>query len=92
MIFDDRTLSMLQDELRELQESVTCQVNIYAITGEDSRAVIGQAIIELWVMIEDSCNILRQEIDIFTSDMTSVIGSAVVDVKGNRLLTRAAEA
>ncbi len=81
----------LQDEIREIQESITCQVNIYAVTGEDSRHMIGQAIIELWVMIEDSCNILRQEVDIFTSDMSAVIGSAVVDVKGNRLLSRAAE-
>ena len=92
LVFDDRTLPMLEDEVRELQESITCQINIYSITGEDSRTLLGQAIVELWVMVEDSCNILRQEIDIFTSDMTNVIGSAVVDVKGHRLLNRAADA
>lgn len=49
---------------------------------------IGNAIVELWIMIEDSCGIVRQEIDICELDSGICIGSAVVDVRGHHLLLR----
>ena len=49
---------------------------------------VGQADLPLAVMLEDSCNILRQEVDIVRIDTGGVIGTAVVDVRGYRLLQK----
>ena len=49
---------------------------------------IGQAVVNLWVMIEDKCNFNRKEVDIFMVDSTDSIGSVLVDVRGYHLLER----
>ena len=56
-------------------------------TGEN----IGRANVNLWRMIEDSCNILRQEVDIISvsGSAGAVIGSIIIDVRGFPLLKAA---
>ena len=55
---------------------------------EGGMVTVGQADLPLAVMLEDSCNILRHEVDIVSIDSGSVIGTAVVDVRGYRLLQK----
>lgn len=50
--------------------------------------VVGSAEVNLWVMIEDACNILRQEVDIVGIEDGDVIGSLVVDVRGFHALSK----
>jgi hypothetical protein len=57
MILDDKAKALLTEEISELRENLCCNVYVYS---KVENALIGQAILELWVMIEDSCNILRQ--------------------------------
>lgn len=85
MVFDEDRGIILQEEISELQETISLQINF--LSKRNNRPV-GQAIIELWPMIEPGVNILRQEIDIYAYDMSSVVGLAVVDVKGNRLFRK----
>jgi hypothetical protein len=87
MVFNDKNKSPLIEEISELRENLSCTVYIY---NKSENTLLGQANLELWIMIEDSCNILRQEANIYTPNMTSMIGSVVFDVKGHRLLTSCA--
>lgn len=57
MIFNDETENMLKEEIAEIGDSMTFQINFYS--AADDR-LIGQAVVELWVMIEDCCNIVRK--------------------------------
>ena len=81
----DDDYSELKAEIADLGDATSIQLSI--LDGDD-QTIIGQANIDLWVMIEDSCNILRQEIDIWADDLSHVIGSAVIDCRGHRLLTK----
>jgi hypothetical protein len=57
MIFDEDTEDMLREEIHEIGESMMFQVNFYSPADDK---LLGQAMVELWVMIEDSCNIVRK--------------------------------
>lgn len=60
-------------------------------TPNMSNYVIGQANVELWVsMVEEKCNILRQEVEVLSPDMSRVVGSVIVDVRGFRLVHKCA--
>ena len=41
----------------------------------------------MWVMLEDGCNVVRQELDIVTVETQETIGTVVVDVRGHALLS-----
>lgn len=71
-------------------ENLCLIIRILEETKNNSKELneIGDAIVELWIMIEDSCSIVRQEIDICELDSGVSIGSAVVDVRGHHLLSR----
>lgn len=85
MIFNEDTGEVLREEIRELSDTVSFQV--YVISAADQQP-IGQAIIELWVMVENGTNILRQEVEVFAYDMSTIIGSLVIDVRGHLLFTK----
>eukprot|EP00981_Chlorochromonas_danica_P013901 scaffold7068_cov179-Ochromonas_danica.AAC.1 len=87
LTFDENTSQTLTEEIDELGDTLAVNVNVY-----DSRSgsLLGQGVVELWNMIEHHCNILRQEVDVYTYDMTAIIGLLVVDVKGYMLMTKCA--
>lgn len=66
MAFDDTTAELLSREIADFEDALAFQINVYAGSvggGEEDDPVqqfVGQANISLWVMLEDSCNILRQ--------------------------------
>jgi hypothetical protein len=58
------------------------------IISENSKKAIGQAVVDLYVMIEDEKPLIRQEIDIMSTEMGDIIGSVVIDVRGYQVLLR----
>lgn len=56
MLFDEAGCDVLREEIKELADTLAVYVNVVdSRTGE----VLGQAVIEVWNMIEHKCNILR---------------------------------
>jgi hypothetical protein len=62
LIFNQETETTLRDEIEEIGDSMTFQINFYSANDDK---LIGQAVVELWVMIEDCCNIVRKVSDRF---------------------------
>jgi hypothetical protein len=97
---------LLAEEISSRLDNLCIIIRILeeAQSGPDTEMKeIGDAIVELLVMIEDSCGIVRQvshsphstrltlppqEIDICDLESGDCIGSAVVDVRGHHLLAR----
>ena len=78
---------------KELTISVNLMTQLSGGVDEDGNdgggmVTVGQADLPLAVMLEDSCNILRHEVDIVSTETGGVIGSAAVDVRGYRLLQK----
>lgn len=124
--FSPEQEELLQEEIAELDDAIACHVHVLdAVTQE----IVGTASVQLWVMVEDSVNILRQvskaltycigaahivhillvlpflyyltgcyflhgsqEVEVLNLDLSSEMGSALVDVKGFRLLKKCANA
>ena len=91
------TFSTLAQSVQAAGDKLSVSVNLMTQVdenrndgGDDDGAMVtvGQADLPLAVMLEDSCNILRQEVDIISIDSEQVIGTAVVDVRGYRLLQK----
>lgn len=57
MVASDEMRALLTEEVAELRENLCCTVYIY---NKAENSLIGQASLELWAMIEHSCNVLRQ--------------------------------
>jgi hypothetical protein len=79
----------LREEIENEEEAISITAFVKdSSTGEN----IGQANINIWMMIEDSTNIFRHEIDVYSYSLNEgkgegvVIGSLVVDVRGYRML------
>ena len=77
-------------EIEEVYDGLSLQVVLMDVSR--AHKIVGKAAVNLWVMIEDSCNILRQEVDIMADDaggdaLVRILGSVVVDVKGWHLLS-----
>ena len=88
MLASDKLLNELSDEIQMEEEGFSLSVLVQdGTTGEN----IGRANVNLWRMIEDSCNILRQEVDIISvsGSAGAVIGSIIIDVRGFPLLKAA---
>ena len=81
---------LLADEISNRMENLCLIIRILEEQKGNEKELheIGDAIVELSIMIEDSCNIVRQEIDICELNSDTCIGSAVVDVRGHHLLSR----
>ena len=86
----DEVLNQLSDEIQVEEEAFSLSV---LVQDGDSGENVGRAIVNLWRMIEDSCNILRQEVDIVSVSKSAgaVIGSIIVDVRGCAMLKAAAQ-
>lgn len=82
MRFNNDNAHLLREEIEEWGDQLSFQVNVFGSDGQ----VIGQAQALLWVMVEDSCNLHRQDIDLLMDD--DLIGSVVVDVRGYRVLQK----
>jgi hypothetical protein len=74
---------LLSDEIQSEGEYLSFRINLIE---KDKEGVVAQGSVALWVMIEDSCNILRQEVDLFDPATEEVVGFAVLDVRGHRFL------
>jgi hypothetical protein len=88
IVATDTTMSSLADEIEMEEEALSCSLFVQdGVSGEN----VGRAKINLWRMIEDSTNILRQEVDIYSigGAGSAVIGSIIVDVRGFALLNKA---
>jgi hypothetical protein len=85
MVFNEGTAPILQEEIQELQDKMSIQINV---VDAESREPIGQAIVEPWIMIENGVNILRKDVELFDYDMRSRIGDMVVDVRGYLLFCK----
>ena len=57
MVANEEMRELMTEEVAELRENLCCTVYVY---NKAESALIGQASLELWAMIEHSCNILRQ--------------------------------
>lgn len=89
--FTRETSLILADEISHQKDDLAISVRL--IEAKESEAmsdvnVFADALIDLWVMIEDNCSIVRQEIDLYDTHENSCIGSIVVDVRGHHLLSR----
>eukprot|EP01034_Spumella_vulgaris_P024694 gene24694-31068_t len=84
MRFNDSTSDLLRTEIAEFEDLLAFQINVTAVDSDGQTTVmLAQAHINLWIMVEDACNILRQEVDILSvvgdeADL-QIVGSAVVD-------------
>lgn len=85
MVFDESTSQLLAEEIQEIGDTLGICVNVLDSKSGD---LLGQGVVEVWNMIEHRCNILRQEVDIYTFDMTAIVGLLVVDVKGYMLMDK----
>ncbi len=57
LLFSLEQEELLQQEIAELDDAIACQIHVLdAVTQE----IVGTANVQLWVMVEDSVNILRQ--------------------------------
>ena len=57
LLFSPEQEELLQEEIAELDDAIACQIHVLdAVTQE----IVGTANVQLWVMVEDSVNILRQ--------------------------------
>ena len=55
--FSSEQEELLQEEIAELDDAIACHIHVLdAVTQE----IVGTASVQLWVMVEDSVNILRQ--------------------------------
>lgn len=52
-------LTALSKEIEEMGESLSFQINVLGIQ-DSTPELIGQANVDIYIMIEDSCNRLRQ--------------------------------
>ncbi len=89
MLASEKVLNDLSDEIQMEEEGFSFSVLVQdGTTGEN----VGRASVNLWRMIEDSCNILRQEVDIVSVSTSAgaVIGSIIIDVRGYSMLKAAA--
>lgn len=83
---------MLTDEIKAESEYISFRINVVdasRITDqEDDEDVVAlaQGSVALWVMIEDSCNIVRREVDLIGDGSDEVLGYVMVDVRGHRFL------
>ena len=85
MAFTEGTAPILREEIQELQDKMTIDINVY---DAETKELIGHAIIEPWIMIENAVNILRKDVELFYCSPTSRIGDLVVDVKGYLLFCK----
>jgi hypothetical protein len=83
LIFDEVTSQALTQDIEDKREALSLTIALH----DDDGDVLGIGQVNLWVMIEDSCNIIRREIDIISSQDGRVIASALVDVRGFHLLS-----
>ncbi len=79
----------LRSEIETEEEGLSIVVFVRdATTGEN----IGRANVNIWIMVEDACQMIRHEIDVFSISSHNgvgegvLIGSIYVDVRGYRLL------
>ena len=85
---------MLTEEIKAESEYISFRINVVdanrissQITDDDEDVVaLAQGSVALWVMIEDSSNIVRREVDLLGDGSGEVVGYAMVDVRGHRFL------
>jgi hypothetical protein len=86
MKFDKVACTELSTEIMNEGEDLSLELLLIGVVGEDTK-ILGSAVVNLWVMIEDSCNIMRQEVNVLSTDGSGkMLGVVVVDVKGYHLL------
>lgn len=86
MKFDKAACTELSSEIMNEGEDLSLELLLVELVGEDTK-ILGSAVVNLWVMIEDSCNIMRQEVNFLSTDGSGeMLGVVVVDVKGYHLL------
>ena len=85
--FNDESEMILIDEIAEYDDALALQLHVLDASSNDR---LGSANVELWVMIEDSVNILRQEVEVMNNDLSDSIGYVYIDLKGFRLLKKCA--
>jgi len=87
MRFDNALAETLADEIQIEEENL--HLAILFIDTQTGKT-IGKAAVNVYFMLEDSCNILRQEVDVFGDDRNSsnAIASAVIDIRGHQVLRK----
>ena len=104
MKFDNRNqFTILSNELNNESENIAMHAIITLSNGnintkldssagstssKDVSMVTGIVIMNLYSMIENSCHIIRNELDIISNVDNSVLGSLVVDIRGYQLLQK----
>jgi len=63
-------------------------ISIKLIVTDENAQLLAEAIVNIWIMIEDEINIVLMEVDICDCNSGDVIGSAVVDVRGRYALMK----
>ena len=83
--FNRETSVLLSDEIEEQSDNLCMYVNIL----DGSKRIIGEASVFLYVMIEESTNIIKLQTEIVSkADSDIVIGECVCDVRGFSTLKR----
>jgi len=83
------TSTKLRNEIEQEEESLSISVFVKDAASGDN---IGSASINIWIMVEDTTNIIRHEIEVYSLPSRHglsegvLIGSVYVDVRGFRLL------
>lgn len=85
IIFNRSLLVLLAKQLSAQGDNFSLLINVI---DSNTNKLLGSATVLLYVMIEDSCSILRQEVDIIAAtDLSgSSMGVAVIDVRGHHVL------
>ena len=86
MKYNKAACAELASEIEREGEDLGLELLLIGLSGEESK-ILGSAVVNIWVMIEDSCNIMRQEVKILSQDRSvQSLGVVVVDVKGYHIL------
>ena len=89
--FNKQACSRLTAAIEEERESLSIEILVVIREG-DELEVVGKGFVNLWRMIEISCNLVRQEVDVFPvidgriDESSPPLGVIALDVKGHHLL------
>jgi hypothetical protein len=78
-------LNKAAESALSLTEELAIEVDFFSVSLME---VIGHARVSLSVMVEDACNIIRQDVEVLRQKTGILLGTAVVDVRGYRLLQK----
>jgi hypothetical protein len=76
------SMNKIRKELRSQSEYLSLAVHII---NDEMHETFALASVNMWIMVEDSCNLPLQEAEIVTLE-EATLGTIMIDIRGFRLL------